>query len=865
MRVRDLIADSVWTPGASYTEAAEPLITVILPTFRRGKNGLFKLSAQSILRQSLHRIELIVIDDASIDGTADQILELQKIDPRVHCIRHLRNIGLPAISELEGYRYARGKFIAFAFDDTEFNHDALEALLRQADLHPGMLIVGRVVLALPGASGSEGSYSIPDTLSFSSARLELTNYLPNCGVLMDRRIIEDVGLYDPHVSMTRLCDWDLWRRVARRHPIQLVDVEVGVERGLTTNDSLGATHSMDSWAIAERMAVERREQLLPASMLDLDVFEPHRDANNSTRDVCQDYAWNYLKQHPWLPPESVRQDQNLSGSILVVAQSYDASVALCFGFLPESVKKNTRILIYPGSFSPHDLCRASCLIVVRAIDFFRPCIDVALALKIPVYYYLDDHLPLLTECGEIDIEGENFRPEVFRENISRFSGVLLTSPALVDNFRRNLFHKNISFLPICIKEQQELIPKTARRHENRPIVIAGLFGPHRMGDFKKYIYPALRKLADDGHHLQLLIPQFDEGDALTHAMSTPNIELVSIKYIPDYLDALRSFAKHTPDFFLTPGTRSRNSIFKTLHPVLSARLMDAVPVLPSTLPYAAISGIGNAALVGKFEEPLAWYEVLTGLIASTEARSEILKKNRQFCRIAFSGSRSRQVLQEVLQASGGEVSWPEQSRRAQQLGKMQSAGFPTTATFKQKETTLHQLAEYRRALRNSKRMHLFRRRDDLWDSLRSDFDSLKNYTKRIGWRVPGATLELGESLHFHPYEEHCIKLTEGQLDFIDLAFASDTTEPQGEVGIELIDESNVIRFHVRRSFSNLDIHRPVRFFIKNIEIHKNENWRLRIFSQSEVPVYMFELVRRRWFGLQQPDARPLIGIGIKER
>lgn len=90
-----------------------PRVSVILPTFRRGDSGLLSAAIDSILDQSLRELELLIVDDASTDSTAGIIAEAMLRDPRVSVIRHARNIGLPAVSEYEGYLLARGDRIAF--------------------------------------------------------------------------------------------------------------------------------------------------------------------------------------------------------------------------------------------------------------------------------------------------------------------------------------------------------------------------------------------------------------------------------------------------------------------------------------------------------------------------------------------------------------------------------------------------------------------------------------------------------------------------------------------------------------------------------------------------------------------------------
>ena len=99
MKVRDLIRDTVWHPGSGYDAATTPRVSVLLPTFCRGQSGLFSRAVEGVLKQTLTDLELIIVDDASTDGTAGLIREFMARDGRVSCLTHPTNIGLPAISE----------------------------------------------------------------------------------------------------------------------------------------------------------------------------------------------------------------------------------------------------------------------------------------------------------------------------------------------------------------------------------------------------------------------------------------------------------------------------------------------------------------------------------------------------------------------------------------------------------------------------------------------------------------------------------------------------------------------------------------------------------------------------------------------
>src|SRR5580698_6663027 len=93
-----------------------PDISIILPTYCRGDNGLLERAIESVLAQSFSSFELIVMDDGSIDSTEDIISRYVKSDDRVIHVRHDTNCGLPALRVNEGLLLARADICAYQFD-----------------------------------------------------------------------------------------------------------------------------------------------------------------------------------------------------------------------------------------------------------------------------------------------------------------------------------------------------------------------------------------------------------------------------------------------------------------------------------------------------------------------------------------------------------------------------------------------------------------------------------------------------------------------------------------------------------------------------------------------------------------------------
>ena len=114
--IRPLASRSVLTgrrvPFGAPTQAPRPGISVIIP-MRNERENVLPLAKQVLQALSGQRgeVELILVDDASNDGTWDQILAAQQADPRVRALRHERQSGQSA-ALWTGFEASRGEVLA---------------------------------------------------------------------------------------------------------------------------------------------------------------------------------------------------------------------------------------------------------------------------------------------------------------------------------------------------------------------------------------------------------------------------------------------------------------------------------------------------------------------------------------------------------------------------------------------------------------------------------------------------------------------------------------------------------------------------------------------------------------------------------
>lgn len=112
----------------------EPRFTVVLNTYNRA--DVLPRAVASVLAQSEHDFELVVVDDGSTDGTAEVVAGFD--DARVRYIR--RDNGGLAAARNTGIAEARGTYVTFLDDDDEATPRWLDRFASRID-HEGAAVV----------------------------------------------------------------------------------------------------------------------------------------------------------------------------------------------------------------------------------------------------------------------------------------------------------------------------------------------------------------------------------------------------------------------------------------------------------------------------------------------------------------------------------------------------------------------------------------------------------------------------------------------------------------------------------------------------------------------------------------------------
>lgn len=107
------------------------LISIIVPVFNLEKE--LSRCLDSILAQSYHDIEIIVVDDGSFDGSTNIIRQYAEKDSRIKPI--FQENGGVTSARLHGVREAAGQWIGFVDGDDAIEPNMYERLLRNAETY----------------------------------------------------------------------------------------------------------------------------------------------------------------------------------------------------------------------------------------------------------------------------------------------------------------------------------------------------------------------------------------------------------------------------------------------------------------------------------------------------------------------------------------------------------------------------------------------------------------------------------------------------------------------------------------------------------------------------------------------------------
>lgn len=189
-------------------------VSIIMPAYNGQK--YIAESIYSVIAQTYQNWELIVVDDGSVDRTAEIVRCLQISDRRIHYI--YQSNGKQAKARNTGIRHSNGEFIAFLDQDDLWVEQKLEKqieVLAEADIDvvfsDGFCFLGDDVFYEANRfSTLTGKY---DGDSFFRLSF-IINRIPVLSAMVRRKSLVRVGMFEEDPQYQNCDDYDLWLRLA---------------------------------------------------------------------------------------------------------------------------------------------------------------------------------------------------------------------------------------------------------------------------------------------------------------------------------------------------------------------------------------------------------------------------------------------------------------------------------------------------------------------------------------------------------------------------------------------------------------------------------------------------------------------------
>jgi GT2 family glycosyltransferase len=276
---------------------SRPSVTIVFLVFNR-RDELRK-SLREMLRGSDYEgdVDVIVVDNASTDGSADMV---RAEFPQVRVMAHRENVGVSGWNV--GFAAARGDYVLALDDDCYLPPDGLRRAVAAAQEHHADLVSFKVE-----------STRDPEFVFSEDYRTGLCSFW-GCAVLMRRRVIEELGGYDPEIFvwgnelefMMRFFDRGL------RH-LHLPEVAAQHMKSLAAGKAIGwqpyRVHAGRFGYIAAKLL--RRREAVGALMAVLaqkvrDGVRMHPGALTAIPAVLREFAHGLRHRQPLANPEVSR-------------------------------------------------------------------------------------------------------------------------------------------------------------------------------------------------------------------------------------------------------------------------------------------------------------------------------------------------------------------------------------------------------------------------------------------------------------------------------------------------------------------------------------------------------------------------------
>lgn len=229
----------------------KPDISVVMAVYN-GEEYLLD-AIRSIQTQTFNNFELIIINDASDDRTAELLQTIG--DPRIRVFTNERNVGLTK-SLNKALRHCRGRFIA-RMDADDLSHPLrFEKQLAFLESHRDCALVGSSYYVINDKGITVSLVQVVTDPAQLKAGLKQQNWFGHGSVMMRQSALAQVGGYDEEFRYAQ--DYDLWLRLSERFEVANINEPLYFWRSTQQAISSAKAHEQQQFAELAKQKMKAR-------------------------------------------------------------------------------------------------------------------------------------------------------------------------------------------------------------------------------------------------------------------------------------------------------------------------------------------------------------------------------------------------------------------------------------------------------------------------------------------------------------------------------------------------------------------------------------------------------------------------------
>lgn len=190
-----------------------PSVSILIAVYNGGE--LLEPSLRSMAAQSFPDWEMVVVDDASTDGTRDRLEKWAHRDPRVRLITNASNKGQTACLN-QGLAACRAPWVARQDADDLSCPSRLARQVNYLRRNPATVLLGTCGTLIDGGGRRIGLLDAPCHSEGIRWSLPFLNPFLHTSVVFRREVARRAGGYDERFRIAQ--DYDLWGRLAAEGP-----------------------------------------------------------------------------------------------------------------------------------------------------------------------------------------------------------------------------------------------------------------------------------------------------------------------------------------------------------------------------------------------------------------------------------------------------------------------------------------------------------------------------------------------------------------------------------------------------------------------------------------------------------------------